>query len=199
MSLFRATLHCTLLGQQMANVLHFEKPDATADQMVILASKINAWVISNPMSLHASSDVRWFNIHIEDVDGTFDAIDFPTDISGTDIPWNNGSPVMNAVIQLRTQNKTRRGRGRFFMPGWGAKGMTNGFWSAPVLLEGNAVAQALEDFWVNTTNPNYKNTGFNWMVASRKQDETGTRFLVESIKFRALPGTVRRRQIGVGT
>lgn len=197
--IFRATILMSQYGSTYANVLHFRKPSSSPNDLTDLASAVNAWVVVNPLSLHADGSVRWFNLHVQEVVNDGESADFPIDVSGALGPNVNQNPNIAAVIQLRTENGGRRGRGRFFLAGWDTRAKNSGFWSDGALLEGNAVAQALEDFWVNTGNPNYKNTGFEWVVASRDQGENGTAFGVTSIKFRATPGVVRRRGIGVGS
>lgn len=197
--LFRVTLNHTQYGSEYANVLHFRGGDNAEDAMPLLAAAVNAWVVSNPIALHCDGSVRYYNIHVQDTAQNGQSIDFPIDRSGQLGPNVDQAPFVSAVIQLKTAHGGPRGRGRFNLAGWDTRAKHSGFWSDGALLEGNSVAQALEDFWVNTTNPNYKNTGFEWCVASRDQGENGTAFGVTRIKFRPTPGCVRRRAIGVGS
>jgi hypothetical protein len=199
MTLFRVTTTASQLGSLYNNVLHFEKPEAEEVDQVLLATHVNSWILSNPLALNHANSVTWTNIHVKAVDADFDPLDFPTFIGGSASTSISGNPFATAVIQLRTAHGGPRGRGRFHMPGFDHNNKENGLWSAFTQITGAAVAQALEDFWINEDNPNFKHTTFKWMVASRKQDELGTKFEVTKIRFRPYPGICRRRALGVGT
>lgn len=198
MTIYRVSLIANQFGSTHVNVLHFRNVGEFADPLLVLATACNTWILNNPLRLHADNSVRWTNIHVQEVVNNGESLDFPTDLSGTLGPSSNQTPIVAAVIQLKTAQGGRRGRGRFFLSGWDTRAKLNGFWADGPQLEGNSVAQALEDFWVNVGNPNYKNIPFEWMVASRDQGEAGTSFAVTQIKFRPTPGCVRRRNIGVG-
>lgn len=197
MGVARVTVFGNIAGQLTNNVLHFQKSDTVLADYSDLAARVRDWFCINPFSLNCSAHQSWNRIHVVQLGGTFIPIDLAFAAQGTWDASLDYTPTVAVVFRLLTGLGGRRGRGRFYMGGFGSRAKNQGLWEASIQLQLNACANAIADFWVHTTNPNYKGNG--WVLGICPRGNDPTLFLtVDQVVARPMIGVLRRRQLGVG-
>ncbi len=197
MSVARVTIHGRLAGQLTNNVLHFWKSGATSPgTLTDLLQRVTDWWVNNPWRLNASAAQTWHKTRGFFPEGTSEPLEVNYLATGA---WDTSidyTPVQAAVMQFKTGVAGRHGRGRTYMGGFGSRQMQDGLWSTATMVQLNAVAQALEDFWTDDTDPNYKGNGWFLVVCPRNAPASFLR--VTDVVARPMVGNTRTRQLGVG-
>jgi hypothetical protein len=188
MGLFQARVSGQLFGENVMNVLHFQKPQSTTADKGVLAISLRDHFYAQ-MKFLCSNQMQWREIMVIDPSNPDDlpAI-LPIVINGFNSQPNAVINTVCAVYRIKTGVGGRRGRGRFYISGIDANGIALGRWNAQMLINLNSVANSLKGGYVGNT----PTSGFNLGVIRRGAGEAD---FIEATDLvaRDYPGTQVRR------
>jgi hypothetical protein len=204
-SMYRVRSRGTLMGQRVEFGVHIHQVAGTGGALE-LANQYAAGMLP-AIKAATSVEVNWDSVHVADVasDGEESVeVPLPQPSLGTQI--GECLPPQNAaVVALRSGQKSRRRRGRFFLPGLSETSVVNGRLIAPQLTEVNNLgAQLMAQFGPSGVATNYRLIVYSPpTVAPRVKPPppVHTDTLVTPINLTATDTAVRtqrRRSLGVG-
>lgn len=196
MTVCRVTVVGVIAGQTTNNVMHFRSVDTTPDMIAALGPLVRDWFVDNPMRLNCDGHMSWSKVHVNPLESSVLPYDISFSMVGVGGPSTNFLPFVTAVFQLQTGVAGRRGRGRIYAPGFGQGQFNNGLWDDSAMVRLNAVAAALQAFWVDVSGPNYKGQGWDMVVCPR--GDPSSPLGLSAVVARTMVGSQRRRQLGVG-
>jgi len=204
-TVYRLRTRGTLFAQRVEFGVHIQQVLSTGGP-----SDLNGSWVANIMPLvvaATSASVNWDEIVISDVDPGTDLTQHfaltqpnPGAIVGDALPGQNA-----VVIQLRSLQKGRRHRGRFFLPGIAEAGTTNALLSgAQLAAVSNLASQLITFYGPAGSQTSYKLCIFSPPTPPFKQKTpppVHTDTLITLVNNNVLDTTIRtqrRRAIGVG-
>ena len=190
MATIRAKLFQTAYGQNVMNVLHFNKPDFVISELDGLALEIRDHWIMNVRAVQ-TADLLYQRISLHVVGSAAAPTDLVISISGAASAQNEMVPYFCHLIQIRTGLGGRRGRGRVYMamvnPLLHFRGtLTAGFlalWTTPL-------ANVMSWFGPSGTSA--------WRIGVNPHNETDDFKPATSLQLATITAVQRRRNIGVG-
>jgi len=193
MAIARVTLTARYGGQILQNVIHFWR-DAyvSADLPVLLTNFRDHWL--NPYRDNMAAEVQFLSLHAEKLQtgGGGDIADLVLTVTGGGGSDTRVPLQLAMVVQLQTGLSGRKNRGRIYMYGITCNWLASGVWNPTNLASAQARFDTIKASWVTAAT-------YGWfMVIHGKTDGPNEYRLVNNMQVRSLPGTQRRRQVGVG-
>jgi len=194
MALYRATVSGVLFGQTIQNVLHFHRADAPQDGSLVLAqSLVNHFY--GQVRLQCSNQMTWNLIKIERADAPNELpLLFPTNFAGG---WSSSIKVWAphcCVIQIKTDTPGRTGRGRFYISGLELADVDLGIWTTGRMQQLVSMCTSIKGGYTGPNPSSLYTLGVMPRSGTTLADFKPALDLVP----RSIPGTQRRRNIGVG-
>lgn len=206
---FQASLKGTVQGQQTVTSFHFRTKTALGTTAGLAAALATAYTTNLVNSWGTPLRYLTLGIRVYQVPESLDEYTYGSPIVGA--AGANIVPTQVAgVVTLLTGNAGRSRRGRIYIPGFANTYVgADGKWTAAYLSAVSGAMNAL----LAAFGPSGSNADFEWGIWSRKLGETrggvpehvtaynlnaGFQPII-AVNVRDVPGTQRRRRIGVGS
>jgi|SRR5215212_833904 len=173
------------------NVLHFNDTSATYNPTAIANEIRDNWIPK--IRVICASTVRWNLVQVRNLSVSLGATsNIPIDIAGSGGTVTEWWDVACVVFTIHTATGGRAGRGRFYISGFFSGNITQGQFNSAAQAQNATVAANLMTRFVGPAATSFLRLG----VAPR----TGTPTLKDATEVvpRLIPGSQRRRNVGVG-
>lgn len=194
MAIARLTFSARYGGQILQNVLHFRKDDyVTADLAALCTNFRDHWL--DAIGPAYVAEVQYLSLHAEQLasGGGGDVYDLVLSSNGAGGSDTRVPLQLAMVVQLRSGLAGRRNRGRFYLFGITCNWLASGIWNPTNLATVQGYLNTLSGRWLAGTED------YGWrLVIHGKDDGPSESRDVITLQARSLPGTQRRRQVGVG-
>jgi hypothetical protein len=189
MSHHRVVISALMYGQLVQNVLHFiNNGGAFTPQQICADVKLN-WV--DKVSVFQNAQLRYFNILCQNLDDQVLApFSLTIDRQGQGFDDRRIPSTLGYVLKYTTNRAGRHGRGRSILGGVQSDSIQDGRLTPSALVSWtDTVISHLKLSYVDDIN--------NTLVLCVREQSGQMNPLID-IQMRAVVGTMRRRQIGVG-
>jgi len=193
MAVARLTLSNRYAGQILQNVMHFRKADFVSADLPVLLTGFRDQFLDQLRNFYVA-EVQQLSLHAEIITGSgggeiADLVLSTVGAGGSDtrVPL-----TLSAVLQIKTGLAGRKNRGRIYVCGITCNWLASGIFNPTNVASMQGWANTIKARWITS------NVGGWNLVLLGKNDNPADARTVNDLQVRSLPGTQRRRQVGVG-
>jgi hypothetical protein len=192
--ILRVTIYSTCFGQQLRNVVHFRRRNFVVGDLALLGGAIeNSWL--GQMRFLSTGQLQYNNIRVEvPNDDTLNPVDRPLIMPGLSQTVIGVVLPMAGVLRIKTADTSKRGVGRYYVPGMSMISVEQGQWNFGGFQQMNSVCDSIEGSFRAENPP----TGFSLGITNKIEPQVAFKEMIEFLP-RLYPGTQVRRQFFRGS
>ena len=192
--IMRATVYSVCFGQQLRTVMHFRRRNFTTADLGGLAVQIRERYVSQARFLSCGG-LQYYNIRVEvPNDDSLNPIDLPINSFGGAGNNNAVSLLLCGVLNIKTADTSKRGKGRIYIPAVKLEGLQEGLWGFGQFQAMNSVAASIAGQFAAENPP----TGYSLGVTNKIEPQVAFKEMLDVIP-RLWPGSQVRRQFKRGS